>query len=81
MACSEKGPAQYLVQDQWVRMSSLNTVRWGYFSSDRIIRQYVGEIWRAQPVPVPCAPFLRNSHGKTAFHGCDYNFMMLKTID
>jgi starch phosphorylase len=40
-------------RDRWVRMSVLNTARSGYFSSDRTIRDYMRDIWRVKPVPVP----------------------------
>ncbi len=33
-------------------MSILNAARSGKFSSDRTIREYVNEIWRAPKVPI-----------------------------
>ena len=35
---------------QWWKKSILNTARVGWFSSDRAIREYAREIWRAEPV-------------------------------
>jgi starch phosphorylase len=35
---------------QWWKKSILNTARMGWFSSDRAIREYAREIWRAEPV-------------------------------
>ena len=46
------GPA-WADQDQWTRMSILNTARSGFFSSDRTVRDYNRDIWHTEPVPVP----------------------------
>ena len=46
------GPA-WADQDRWSLMSILNTARSGFFSSDRTVRDYNRDIWRAVPVPVP----------------------------
>ncbi len=42
--------AAYLDQDDWVRMSILNTAASGKFSSDRTIEDYNREIWRLQKI-------------------------------
>lgn len=38
----------YRDQDNWARTSILKVARVGYFSSDRAIREYARDIWKAQ---------------------------------
>ena len=41
----------FLDPDKWARMAILNIAKMGKFSSDRTIREYAAEIWKAAPVP------------------------------
>jgi starch phosphorylase len=52
VACQEKVSAAWQDQEQWTRMSILNTARSGKFSSDRSVREYCEEIWKVRPVTV-----------------------------
>lgn len=52
IACRDKVAEAWKDQEQWTRMSILNTARAGKFSSDRAIREYCDDIWHVQPVTV-----------------------------
>jgi starch phosphorylase len=49
--CQERVSKAFLDPDQWARMAVLNIAKMGKFSSDRTIKQYADEIWKAAPVP------------------------------
>ncbi|MEE9396147.1 MAG: glycogen/starch/alpha-glucan phosphorylase [Methylococcales bacterium] len=48
----QKAATAFLDQEQWTRMSILNTAASGKFSSDRTISEYNEEIWKLEPVAV-----------------------------
>ena len=50
--CQNKVSDAYGDTDRWTKMSILNTARSGKFSSDRTIREYCADIWRAKSVPI-----------------------------
>ena len=44
-SAQRKVDEMWLDQRQWQQKAILNTARMGWFSSDRTIRQYSGDIW------------------------------------
>ena len=52
LTCQERVSAAWQDDDNWTRMSILNTARSGKFSSDRAIAEYCEEIWGVLPVAV-----------------------------
>lgn len=49
-----QGYAGYVYRDRerWTKLSILNSIRMGKFSSDRSIQDYCREIWRVEPISV-----------------------------
>jgi starch phosphorylase len=56
VACQARVSEAYRDQQNWTRMSVLNTARVGRFSSDRSIRQYCRDVWNVRPAPRREAP-------------------------
>ena len=51
--CQRRVDDAWQHEDDWIRMSILNTARCGRFSSDRAIREYCERIWDVERIQVP----------------------------
>ena len=61
--CQEKVSQAYKNQDNWTRMSILNTARMGKFSSDRTIGEYCQDIWNVKPVKIEIEDYAQSEAG------------------
>lgn len=50
ITCQNEVDQAYRDRQGWTRKSIYNTARCGYFSSDRAVRQYCDDIWKAKPI-------------------------------
>ncbi len=49
--CQQRVEQAFVDKERWTKMAILNVARMGKFSSDRTIREYAEQIWKAQSVP------------------------------
>lgn len=61
--CQERVSEAYKNKESWTRMSILNALRMDKFSSDRTIREYAKEIWKAKSVSVELQEYDPNNAG------------------
>lgn len=57
--CQNRVGEAYKDQENWSRMSILNSVRMGKFSSDRSISEYCNNIWQAKPISVELQEYIQ----------------------
>ncbi|NMF86206.1 glycogen/starch/alpha-glucan phosphorylase [Nodosilinea sp. P-1105] len=61
--CQDRIGAAYQDQEHWSRLSIINAVRMGKFSSDRAIRDYCRDIWQVSPAPVEMMAYDQSQAG------------------
>jgi len=55
--CQQAVGHAYRDSEHWTRLSIINSIRMGKFSSDRSIQEYCDEIWQVSPLPIsPASP-------------------------
>ncbi|MFH7242422.1 MAG: glycogen/starch/alpha-glucan phosphorylase [Spirulina sp.] len=59
----DRADSAYQDQENWSRMSIINAVRMGKFSSDRSIRDYCRKIWQVEPVPIELKEYVQAQAG------------------
>ena len=59
----DRADLAYQDPENWSRMSIINAVRMGKFSSDRSIRDYCRDIWRVEPVPIEFKEYVQAQAG------------------
>ncbi|MEY3297683.1 MAG: glycogen phosphorylase [Cyanobacteriota bacterium] len=59
----DRADSAYQDQEAWSRMSIINAVRMGKFSSDRSIRDYCRKIWQVEPVPIEFKEYVQAQAG------------------
>lgn len=64
--CQEQVAAAYRDQENWTRMSIINSARTGKFSSDRTIQEYCQEIWKVEPVKIELEVYQQEAAGLKA---------------
>ncbi|MFM7470778.1 MAG: glycogen/starch/alpha-glucan phosphorylase [Nodosilinea sp.] len=61
--CQQAVGEAYSNTDHWTRMSILNSIRMGRFSSDRSIREYCEEIWKVSSLSVSLTGYSPSTGG------------------
>ncbi|MDJ0511544.1 MAG: glycogen/starch/alpha-glucan phosphorylase [Crocosphaera sp.] len=60
--CQDAVSQAYRDQENWTRMSILNSARMGKFSSDRTIAEYCEQIWNVKPVDIKIEEYNPNGY-------------------
>lgn len=61
--CQQRVSDAYRDKDKWTRMSIINSVNMGKFSSDRTIREYCNEIWNVESVKIDMEEYNQQTAG------------------